>query len=281
MKTLAIQLLTQNNIPSANLTVTQFRDDALGKVYQVYLLDTGSEKYVMKAGAREYEACQRWFSSGEFPVPKIYPQTIHIQQDTWFLMEYLPGRDLRQAEEAILLEAVRCLACIHSRFWVENPEKQPEDRYSGYYRRFIPRFPEAQDLQMALEEVITRMETCPRTLIHDDLLPINVQNTSRGIRFFDWQYCGLFPYFMDICRLLCHEAVELGCSFSPELRTKAFKEYYDTLIKSGCTALSPETFQNDIRLGAIAELISCIQQEDRHQWQDLEREYYNIILSLT
>jgi hypothetical protein len=86
---------------------------------------------------------------------------------------------------------------------------------------------------------------------------------------------------MDICRLLVHEKGELGSSFSPQLREKAFRAYFDTLTESGCTGLTWETFQNDIRLGTIAELVSCLQQEDRSQWKDFLWDYYHTIVELS
>lgn len=64
-------------------------------------------------------------------------------------------------------------------------------------------------------------------------------------------------------------------------RDAAFQKYYDTLIASGCTDLSMETYRNDIRLGTIAELISCLQQEDRPQWADLLWDYYKTIVELS
>ncbi len=281
MKTLALKLLAANKIPYHRISLTQFYDTAMEKSYDVYLVDTQTEKFVMKSGEKELNQYRRYFSSGDFPVPQIWPKTVSRDEHTWFLMEYLPGSDLRGADCDRVLESVEALAKLHSRFWIEQPTPQQEDRYSGYYRRFIPRFLEAPALQNALETLIARMNICPRTLIHDDLLPINVQLTEHGVRFMDWQYCGIYPYFMDICRLLVHEAGEIGSSFPEEVRAAAFARYYDTLIASGCTNLSPETYRNDIRLGTIAELISCLQQEDRTQWKDFLWDYYHTILALS
>lgn len=281
MNALTEQLLHENKIPHSSFSLAQFRDEAMNKQYNVYLLDTGKEKFVMKSGETELQKYRQYFSSGRFPVPKIWPNTVTFESKTWFLMEYLTGQDLRGADLNTVLLAARELALLHSKFWTEPQSEQPEDQYSGYYRRFIPRFPESPALQNTLAQLISRMKQCPRTLIHDDLLPINVQVTDQGIRFMDWQYCGLYPYFMDICRLLVHEAGELGSSFSEEIRTAAFDTYYGTLISTGCTALTKETYQSDIRLGTIAELVSCLQQEDRAQWQDFLWDYYKRILALS
>lgn len=281
MQALARQLLVQHQIPFAEITLQPFQDEAIEKNYNVYLVNTGTAQYVMKSGRREFENYRLWFDQGSYPVPHILPQSILHDDQLWFLMEYLPGQDLRGACEDTVLKSAAQLAELHSRFWNQTPPPIEHDRYSGYYRRFIPRFPEVPQLQDTLRLLISRMACCPRTLIHDDLLPINVQVSDRGIYFLDWHYCGMYPYFMDICRLLVHEAGELGSSFSPEVRAAAFQKYYDTLIASGCTDLSMETFRNDIRLGTIAELVSCLQQEDRTQWADHLWDYYNTIVELS
>lgn len=281
MKHLAQRLLELNSIPHKTVSVEQFHDHAMNKDYDVFRIDTAGGQYVMKSGKREFDNYHRWFQKPTPNIPYIFPQALEKDKDTWFLMEYLPGKDLRNAAPETVLSAAKALAQIHSRYWKECPPISPEDRYSGYYRRFIPRFPEAPELQHALQELMDRMLSCPRTLIHDDLLPINVQATDRGLYFMDWQYCGEFPYFMDICRLLVHEKGELGSSFSSQLRAQAFRVYFDTLI-SGCrTGLTWETFQNDIRLGTIAELVSCLQQEDRSQWKDFLWDYYHTIVELS
>lgn len=281
MKHLAQQLLKLNSIPHKTVSAEQFRDNAINKDYNVYRIDTDDGQYVMKSGKREFDNYHRWFPEKTSAIPYIYPQPLVQNENTWFLMEYLPGKDLRGASPEAVLSAAKALAQIHSGRWKEHPVVDPEDRYSGYYRRFISRFSEAPELQKALQKLMSRMLSCPRTLIHDDLLPINVQVTDRGIYFMDWQYCGEFPYFMDICRLLVHEKGELGSSFSPQLREQAFRVYFDTLISSGCTQLTWEAFQNDIRLGTIAELVSCLQQEDRSQWKDFLWDYYHTIVKLS
>lgn len=281
MKSYAQKLLTLNDLSCAELSVHQFHDAAMNKAYDVYRIHTEDGQYVMKSGKREFDNYHRWFQNRTPNIPYIYPQALEEGKDTWFLMEYLPGKDLRDAAPETVLTAAEALARLHRRYWNEHPTVSPEERYSGYYRRFISRFPEAPELQQTLEALIARMRTCPRTLIHDDLLPINVQATDRGLYFMDWQYCGEFPYFMDICRLLVHEKGELGSSFSPQLRERAFRVYFDTLTESGRTSLTWETFQNDIRLGTIAELVSCLQQEDRSQWKDFLWDYYHTIVELS
>lgn len=281
MQTLAQQLLVLNGISFYSLVLRRFQDEAINKAYNVYLVDIGADKYVMKSGRREFENYRRWFGDSAAPVPHVFPQPIVANENLWFLMEYLPGHDLRGAAAETVLSAAARLAELHSRFWQQPPSGSEADRYIDYFRRFIPRFPDAPALQNSLRELTDRMHVCPRTLIHDDLLPINVHVTNCGIYFLDWDYCGRYPYFMDICRLLVHEAGELGSSFSPEVRAAAFQTYYDTLTASGCTELSPEAYQNDIRLGTIAELVSCLQPEDRALWSDFAKDYYRTVVELS
>ena len=272
---LAARLLRENDISGPVLEVRQFQDIALGKTYEAYRVQTAGGSWVMKRGRQEWERYQTLFAGGGVPVPAVLPKLVADGENGWFLMEYLEGPDLRWAEPETMERAAEALADLETAYWQMSAEQEKLERYCGFYRKLPGRFGQYPALQRELETLAQRMETCPRTLIHDDLLPINVLCTGQGIRFIDWSYGGSYPYMMDVCRLFAH----VGRYLTEEASRAGFRRYQERLLRQ-VEGLTPQRLQEDIRLGVIGELTVCLPREPEDQWSRQDRQMYARLLSL-
>ena len=56
------------------------------------------------------------------------------------------------------------------------------------------------DIDDVWEKGKQRFFDAPQTLIHDDLLPINVLIGEERPWIIDWEIAGVYPYFLDLAR---------------------------------------------------------------------------------
>lgn len=272
---LAETLLRKNGIAGPVLDVLQFQDTVLEKVYAVYRIETPGGRWVMKPGRREWEVYRTYFAGRQMPVPRLLPCTVEDGADCWFLMEYLEGPDLCWAAPETMEQAAEALVSLETAFWQIPAEKEHIQRLCGFFRRVGQRFSQYPKLQRELETLALRMENSPRTLIHDDLLPINVLCTQTGIRFVDWDYAASAPYMMDVCRLFAHTELYM----TQEAAQAGLRRYQERLLQ--CVAdLTPQQLQEDLRLGLIGELATCLPREPEDQWNQQDKQTRLRLLAL-
>lgn len=272
---LAETLLRKNGITGPTMDVCQLQDPALEKVYAVYRVQTPGGCWVMKSGRREWETYQAYFAGHQMPVPKLLPYTVEDGTDCWFLMEYLEGPDLRWVSPETMEQAAEQLVFLEAAYWQIPAEDEHLHKLCAFYRRVGQRFSQYPILQRELERLALRMENCPRTLIHDDLLPINVLCTQTGIRFIDWDYAASAPYMMDVCRLFAHTEL-----YMTEAAAQAGLRRYQERLLQRVTDLTSRQLQEDLRLGVIGELVACLPRQPEDQWTPQDKQELSRLLAL-
>ena len=214
--------------------IRAFCSEEDGAPYAVWLVDTGRDKRVLKrAKGFETEVYRCFFREKKPYVPAFLGQC-EAGGETWFLTEYCPGEDLRLATREKLEKAIDALAAMQNEFWgreelygaavtLDRALKAAEDR--GRYLR-------SERLERAYAAFLERFQTTPRTLCHDDLLPINLLVGERAV-LIDWEYGGMLPYPLSFARLIAHAREDRSAYFylSEADRAWAIDAYYEKLVK--------------------------------------------------
>lgn len=214
--------------------LSAFVCDEDGSDYAVWLVDTGTAKYVLKrAKGYEVEIYRRFFPERKPYVPAFLGAVKH-GTDTFFLTEYCPGEDLRHCTRGALKKALDALIAMQDEFWeradlydaavtAEKGLKNVEHR--GKYLN-------SPLLERAYRQLIPLYRTTPRTLCHDDLLPFNLLIDERAV-LIDWEYGGMLPYPVSLARLIAHGSEEESAYFfmTREDRDFTIEYYYNHLIK--------------------------------------------------
>ena len=183
----------------------QFKDEEDGNPYAVWHVRSESGDFVLKR-AKAFEAeVYRSF----FPVKKSYaPMLLGSVSEgggTYLLLEYCPGKDLCRCDRERLKLALDALGAMQNEYW------QREELYGAACTldralegiRNRGRWLGSERLEAVYEQFIQVFLQMPRSLCHDDLLPLNVLVGERAV-LIDWEYGGILPYLSSLSRLIAH-----------------------------------------------------------------------------
>mgnify|MGYP002868765037 CR=1 FL=1 len=214
--------------------ISVFTADEDGAEYAVWLINTKREKYVLKRSkAFELETYRCFFGDKKPYAPRFFGSCEFGGED-YFLMEYCPGDNLRCCEREKLKKALDALIEMQDEFWQREELYDSvvtlEKSLEGIENR--GRYLGSELLEEAYSEFVKLYRITPRTLCHDDLLPINLLIGDRAV-LIDWEYGGVLPYPTSFARLIAHGREEEGAFFymTQEDRNYAIQYYYEQLIR--------------------------------------------------
>ena len=214
--------------------ISPFLCEEDGSEYAVWLVDTGAQKYVLKRAKGNELAIYQTFFRERKPYVPAYLGACEANGDTYFLTEYCPGADLRRCDREGLIKALDALIRMQDEFWgcedlygaanaYETAQKSIEHR---------GRFLGSALLDAAFAKFREQYAETPRTLCHDDLLPINLLVGDHAV-LIDWEYGGMLPYPTSFARLIAHgrERDDAYFYLTCEDRDFAIEYYYENLVK--------------------------------------------------
>lgn len=207
------------------------------KVYDVYRIYTKDNKdYILKLDSQGYEymVYKYVFSKKDLPVP-LCLQTVEIDGGKWMLISHVGSQDLMNAGLNQYLVAVRCLATIHSQLAKEELSKHVFLRNKATkISMMLDYFKDNNKLSSEVNERILeageRLLKRPVTIIHGDLLPINVIVNNGEVYYIDWEVASVGCYAHDLGRLLGDIRDEKTRYWiNPSWKQPILKAYFDTL----------------------------------------------------
>lgn len=234
--------------------VYRFIDYEFDKTYDVYLLD---DTYIVKKldrDARDLVKYNMYFRDKNFAVPRILAD-VRLGEDTYVLMPYIQSVDSRDCTPMQARKVAMELAKIHSYYLVSNGHSQSADMYYNKYVK--PDYesskvyaPESEPLFKALTQ---RFFDAPKTLVHDDLLPINVLFEREKVWLIDWATAGMYPYFLDLARF-CYVFCAESYDHISKAASHAFLEtYYEEMSKNHLFNITQDQFRLDVVYSAFIQ----------------------------
>lgn len=252
--------------------IRAFTADEDGCEYAVWLIDAGREKYVLKrAKAFELETYCCFFRDKKPYAPEFFGSCKFDGED-YILLEYCPGENLRRCEREKLIKALDALIEMQDEFW------QSEELYDsvvtlgksleGIENR--GRYLCSELLERVYADFVQLYKKTPRTVCHDDLLPINLLIDERAV-LIDWEYGGVLPYPASFARLIAHGREEEGAFFymTQEDRNYAIQYYYDKLIRKH--GISTEKYRRTLDYFLFYEYCEWVMIGNRYDNRSDER----------
>ena len=216
--------------------ITQLKHVEDDEPYQVWTIDTGTARYILKEAKKDESETYRLILAelNGSCTPIIY-QRISAEEKIYLLMEYVDGENLCKCNRKKLTLALNALISLQRKTWNNHSlaaygysfEKSLRSReHRGKYLNDML-------LEEAYEKFMQMYPTVPRALCHDDLLPFNVIASDCRAVLIDWEYGGILPYPTAFARLIAHgEDTEDALFFmTPEDKTFAIDYYYDNFLK--------------------------------------------------
>ena len=226
-----------NAVPITEQTViTQLKHVEDDEPYQVWSINTGAARYILKEAKEDEAETYQWILSelNDDCIPTIF-QRISAGESVYLLMEYVDGENLCKCDRRRLTLALDALISLQRKTW--NSQSLASYGYSFEKslrsREHRGRFLNDPLLEEAYEKFMKIYHSVPRALCHDDLLPFNVIASDHRAVLIDWECGGILPYPTSFARLIAHgEDTENALFFmTPEDRAFAIDYYYENLLK--------------------------------------------------
>ncbi len=262
-------------------SIRAFTSEEDGSEYAVWLVDNGSANYVLKqAKAYEIAAYRSFFSDRQPYVPSFLGACRYNGQE-YFLTEYFPGTDLRVCDRRKLTLALDALAEMQNEFWERTGlydvcvSMEKALNAIGNRGKYLG----SELLEKAYRKFEQVYRETPRSLCHDDLLPINVLVNDERAVFIDWEYGGILPYMGAFARLIAHGRENRDYYFymSAEDREFAIAYYYDAMAKQH--GISQEEFRRTLEYFLFYEYCEWVMLGNRYNGRDDERYGYYLNLA--
>ncbi len=244
--------------------VARFVDTHLDKIYDVFLLD---EKLVLKKEDRDKEKYDRFFADRDFLVPPIL-DCFQVGDASWVTMPYIKGTDARGCSCEDAARVGTELAKIQSYYlnWGSNPETGSEvckRHFERHTQRFWNKvrtyFPAYEDVFLFAQE---RFLSAPRSLVHDDFLPINVLLEGENAWLIDWTYAEILPYFLDLARFAFVTDQNDERYISDEAARAFFDAYYAEMSQNPSFRVEKKEFMRDVAVSAFCQYVMFVFYKD-------------------
>ncbi len=251
------------------LRIIQCKDDKLNKIYNVFEVQTEQGKFILKRNTDhdELNAYKNFSNDGNFKIPKLISS--HIENnEVWLLLSHSGNQDIRGHHmDSVICQIAEAIAEIH--LFYHNTQKKSYK----YYRDILKLIP--SEYKTIYELFLRRIALRPWTIIHNDLLPINVLLDTKTITIIDWEP-KYGPYFLDVARLIAHRDNE-GNKYMPNDFISGFRDDYYALVMTAYNVEYCE-YNKDVALGIIFEYIQVL----KHYWRSrhFDSTYDRYILDL-
>ena len=226
-----------NAVPITEQTaITQLKHMEDDEPYQVWTIDTGTARYILKEAKEDEAETYRLILSElkDSCIPVVY-QRISAGDKIYLLMEYADGENLCKCNRTKLTLTLDALISLQRKTWNNHSLATYGYSFEKSLRSREHRGKYLNDplLEEAYERFMRMYHTVPRALCHDDLLPFNVIASDHRAVLIDWECGGILPYPTAFARLIAHgEDMEETLFFmTPEDRAFAIDYYYDNLLK--------------------------------------------------
>ena len=251
----------------------RFIDPQWDKTYDVWLLEGEKGKLILKKDKKRrgdktvYDA---YFAGHDFAVPKIL-DAAELGNDLYVVMEYAEGEDARGCSEKDAARIGKELARIQSEYLQTGGN---EERIQRYFTVYVEEYWDKvkgffQDGERAFNIVRERFFAAPRTLVHDDLLPLNVLVDGTQIRIIDWETAEIFPYFLDLARFAFVGGKD-SFYISHDSATAFLNAYYEEMQEKSAFSFTKQAFLRDVAVSAFCQYAMFLSYANAETIEDTE-----------
>ena len=189
---------------------------------------------------------------------KFWSESVSVDGKDYVLMELVEGPDARNCSPEDAGKLGLELGKIQSYYLTDGGHTESAEYY---WNRYLEKYYEKlkrifSDIDDVWEKTKQRFFETPQTLIHDDLLPINVLIGKDQPWIIDWEIAGIYPYFLDLARfayVFC--SVEDQFFISNESAKAFIDVYYEEMKKNPFFDIDKKKFLYDVAISAFYQYI--------------------------
>jgi thiamine kinase-like enzyme len=282
LKDIAKKLISNNHSSEYIIEFKRLEEKELNKKYDVYYIRTDKNKYILKKSQLGYEAdiYETFFNDTDIAVPKYYGKVKDLDNNVWFLLEYIDGKAFSNESLESYCTAATELALMHSSFlnikfdkheylFVRNENEvlinninKIIEKHTNYELNWT------KDILEALKSIADRLGKRPKTILENDLLPMNIMIKDEKIKFIDWEFAAIGCYTLDIGRLLSDFRDSNGVNWvKSEWEQDILNAYFTAICKNGLPGLSREEFLLDYQCSRLINYARIVFAHILNNWE--------------
>lgn len=188
------------------IDVTCFRAEAFNRDYNVFKVVTSTMSLVLKKTTWNEICIYNQLSKMDLDIsPKIYCSD-KINGDYWICMNYINAvsTHLNKSKAVDLVKKLAHLHCSYTLLMKKGTEDITtlSDDHLSKLPDYLLDAKFHEDEFNVILLAIGNLISCTHTLIHGDMIPLNVICTKDSVKIIDWEHGKIAPYTMDLGRLL-------------------------------------------------------------------------------
>lgn len=247
--------------------------DFPAKSYDVFNAFTAKNRYVIKYDRTgyEYKIYKNILAKSNWPVPFCL-DALETDEGVWFLLSFVGSKSLLGGALQQYCRMAESLAGIHNQLadcaipaaggFLKDKRACLKEKLA-----FIEQTKDlTAEIKIKIQDAAMRLSVAPMTIIHDDLLPINIIAAGGNIFFIDWATAGHGACVHDLGRLL-GDLKDSRQSYwvKPQWRQKILQVYYDN--KKNDRDYTFRDFRTDFQCACLWNYAEIIIAHLKNNWQ--------------
>lgn len=264
----------------------QLTDKRLDKEYSVYCIkNKNNEQFILKNVLKNEVIMNQIFDKEQITyVPKVIGQIENIANNYWMTSEFVEGPDYTSISPVQAMELGSALSNLTNYFFIksellENVISNIETQLR-YKDLILSKINKNTWLYDCYKLHIERFNEIPKSICHDDLLPINIiyDKKKHEPKIIDWEHGRKGSYVTDIARVsvFYSEDIDLfkkGFSFFGKNSTiELLIDTYSRGIASEM-GISKKQFIVDYQLECLNQLLLNINYLDNFDKSNIKNEW--------
>lgn len=255
--------------------IQQFYLEEYDRTYDVFKIKNEHQSFVLKKVTKSQELMANDFLKNySFKFIPHHYGSFSVDRESWMLYDYVEVEQ-NLTEESTLNDLTKHLGELHCRCF-KDQEGILDMPFKKWQATQFSRLNDFSDELSSDEIHMVRksqeiLEDCHYTILHGDMIPLNVLNSPEGVKILDWEHAAYGPYILDITRLL-GDYNKTKKWVQPEVAEKLLETYF-TYVKDLLVDVN-DHFMIHFHCGIIDNYLGILLSHKKNNWE--QTDWYNL-----
>ncbi len=258
-------------------SIRRFYSKKFNKEYSVFKIESEKRNIILKktSSHNEIAALTLLDKLKLSYIPEIFFIKKH-KEYSWIVMEYIEQKKMQYTLDNIL-DLTHKLAHFHIKTFIRKDSVRLPKTFNYYSQelnsKFIDKDISKQYLHI-IKKALKVLQNSTQTIIHGDMIPLNVLFTSNGIKIIDFEHLAIGSYIVDLARLLGDYNINKPWIPS-EWEDIILNTYYAELLNSAFHT-SLKQMKIEFNCAKLYNYLTVIAAFKRNNWKKTDWYYLNI-----
>lgn len=254
----------------SDFTIKMFYSEECDRKYDVYKVYNNSQTKILKKLTNPKEVLIHEYllkHNFEF-MPNHYGSFLN-GNDTWVITSFHEEKTSSN-NELVMLELIDHLSYLNGSLLCSKLSNSEIDIMKIWLKVdsdvLIDFSSELSEKELAtIVESQKILDSCKRSVIHGDMIPLNIISSETGVKIIDWEHLSYSPYVLDISRLLGDYNKTIKW-VDPKLEEHLLRRYFDNIEVN--LNLNFEEFILDYHCGVLENYLRILLAHKRNKWKE-------------